>query len=61
MRSRKYFHITPLPVTCPFGCLGGCQFSVIQFGLFSTATGVRSRGAVLGAVKCNNILCKFSL
>ena len=36
------------PVICPLAWRGGCQLRLIQAGLPSTATAVKSRGAVVG-------------
>ena len=40
-----------LPVICPLGLAGGCQFMMTAWGSFSLGTGVRSRGAEDGAEK----------
>ena len=46
-----------LPMIWPLGWRGGCQLRVIQVGFPSTATGVRSRGALPGAARGNQKTC----
>ena len=46
------------PVICPLAWRGGCQLRLIQAGLPSTATAVKSRGAVVGTESKHGSLCR---